>query len=130
MAGTVTATYRKSTSVRVVDVEWTSDASGDATGKVALDGQLIKVVTNPSATAPTDNYDITLVDEDSIDVAGGLLANRDTTNSEEVYLFKQVTLTGTGSDAAAVPIYHGGLVTFTVAAAGNAKSGVARIYLR
>lgn len=129
MAGTVTVAYRKHTSIRVADVSWTSDASGDATATVDLDGQLIKVTTNPT-DGPTANYDITLVDQDGIDVAEGLLANRHTTNSEEAYLFKQVTLTGTGSDAAALPIYHSGPVTFTVASAGNAKSGVARIYYR
>ena len=40
--------------------------------------------TNPGATAPTDNYDIVINDADSIDLAGGLLANRDTSTTEMV----------------------------------------------
>lgn len=130
MAGTVTVSYREHTSVRVAEVTWESDASGDATGTVALDGQIIKVTTNPDTDAPSANYDITLVDEDGVDVAAGLLANRHTSNSEEAYLYKEITLGGTGTDRGILPIYHSGLVTFTVAAAGNAKNGVARIYYR
>jgi len=44
---------------------------------------LLKATTNPGATAPTDNYDITLTDADGVDLMGGTLANRDTANSEE-----------------------------------------------
>lgn len=129
MAGTVSVASITHRSGRVAVVSWTSDASGDATGTVDLGGQIVKVTTNPT-DSPTDNYDITLVDDDGIDVALGLLSNRDVTNSEEVYLFKQVTLSGTGSDAGAVPVYHSGPVTFTVANAGATKSGVVRIYMR
>lgn len=126
----MSVSYLKRGSVNVAVVSWTSDGSGAATETVELDGQIIKVTTNPSATAPDDNYDITLVDEDGIDIAQGLLANRHTTNSQEVYLFEEATLGGTGTDAAALPVYHSGAVTFTVAAAGDTKSGVARIYYR
>ena len=40
--------------------------------------------TNPNAGPPTDNYDIVINDADSIDLAGGLLMNRDTSNTEMV----------------------------------------------
>ena len=40
--------------------------------------------TNPGATAPTDNYDITILDADGADIAGGMLMNRDSTASEYV----------------------------------------------
>ena len=40
-------------------------------------------VTDPGATAPTDNYDITIVDEYGSDIFGATLTNRDTTNTEE-----------------------------------------------
>lgn len=75
--------------VRVVTVAWTADASAATvpTLSLALKGYLIKVVTNPGATAPTDNYDITLGDpEDSaLDAANSTLLNRDTANTEQVY---------------------------------------------
>ncbi len=40
--------------------------------------------TNPGAGPPTDNYDIVINDADSIDLAGGLLMNRDTATTEMV----------------------------------------------
>jgi hypothetical protein len=56
----------------------------DLTG---LYGFLIKVVTNPGSVAPTDNYDIKLFDPDdaAFDAAAGLLLDRDTANTEQVY---------------------------------------------
>jgi hypothetical protein len=126
----MSVSYQKHTSVKVAVVTWESDGDGDATETVALDGQIIKVVTNPGVAAPTADYDITLVDDDGLDVAQGLLADRHTSNSEEVYLFHEATLGGTGSDAAALPVYHSGAVTFTVANAGATKEGVAKIYYR
>ena len=130
MAASVTVTYRKHGSTRIAVIDWVSASDGSATGTVGLDGQILKFVTNPGSPAPTDNYDITLVDEDGIDVAEGLLANRDTSNSEEVYPFKEVTLAGTGTDRAALPLYHGGPVTFTLANAGDTKAGQLKVYLR
>jgi P pilus assembly chaperone PapD len=44
---------------------------------------LYNVTTNPGASAPTDNYDITLV-SDSEDIAGGLLADRSTSATQTV----------------------------------------------
>jgi hypothetical protein len=125
MAGTVTAARERRymgdcKKVEVVVVTWLSDASGDATLSLPLNGWLVKAVTNPGATAPTDNYDITLVDENSIDAAEGLLANRDTANTETVYPL----VTG-----AACPVLLSGTHTFTVAAAGNAKEGVCTLYI-
>lgn len=122
-------TYQKHTSVKIAVVTLTSNGSGAATQAIEIDGQIVKVVTNPT-DGPTANYDLTLVDDDSIDVAEGLLANRHTTNSEEVYPFKEVTLNGTGTDAAALPIYHSGTLTVTGANMGATKTTVVKIYYR
>ncbi len=103
-----------------VEVSWTSAADGSCTQALVLNGWLIKCVTNPSATAPTDNYDITLIDADGVDAAEGLLANRDTANSESAYLF------ATGAN---VPVLVQGSYTFTIANAGDSKSGVATFYM-
>lgn len=55
-----------------------------ATNMAYLEGKyLVKVTTNPGTTAPTDNYDITITDANGVDIMGGTLANRDTSNSEE-----------------------------------------------
>jgi len=64
---------------------WTADASDGsvpATASPKVTGYVVLAITDPGATAPTDNYDITLTDEDDVDVFGGNLANRDTANSE------------------------------------------------
>ena len=57
------------------------------TFQLPVDAELVSLVTNPGSTAPTANYDITLLDTDSIDVLQGLGANRHTSNSEEASLY-------------------------------------------
>ncbi len=128
MAGTVTFlserihTGRSNLVTDKITATWTSDASGDATGTIDLQGFLIKVITDPAAggSAPTDNYDITLV-ADGIDMAGSQLIDRDTANNEMVY----PVISG-----AACPVFLAGSHVFTVANAGNVKGGVAYLYLR
>ncbi len=76
-----------------ITISWTGD---NATGAVPdlnipnLRGWLVKAVTNPGSTAPTDDYDITICspDDTAMDAAGSSLLNRDTSNSEEVYAMK------------------------------------------
>lgn len=102
-------------------VDWTSDASGDADVSIAnLYGWLVKIVTDPGATAPTDDYDITLVDENSVDALASLAVNRDTANTEQVYPV---------ASGANVPIFLCGTHTFTIANAGNAKVGRTVLYI-
>jgi hypothetical protein len=94
--GTVTVTKSKrqydgsGKLTRVVKVHWVADASAatvpntDITG---IHGFLMKVVTDPGATAPTDNYDITLVDkaDGGSDCLAGSGVDRDTANTEIAY---------------------------------------------
>ena len=94
---------------------WTSDGSGDATGVFQMQGAIVRMATNPGSTAPTDNYDITLVDPDAIDLLAGEGANRDTSTSEQVF----------PTDTP----FHYGDVTFTVANAGDTKDGVCVLYI-
>lgn len=126
MAGTVTASrvplktpdgeYYNKTSI-----DWTCDASGNATGSVTFYGYLIKVNTYPSG-APTTLYDITLIDPDgtSLDALGGLLADRSGTLTEVKY---------TTTSGNAVPVFLCGTYTFTIANAGVSKSGSAYFYM-
>lgn len=89
-AGTVTITETRLYNVHKVKFAWvagTDADAGTATGTTTYDysGNILKVVTVPSVSAqPSDNYDITLTDEDSIDVANSQLLNRDETNAEWV----------------------------------------------
>jgi hypothetical protein len=118
MAGTVTVTESVHTPVKKIRWSWTSDASGNAdliTTKPYY-GQVLALVTDPSATAPTDDYDITITDVEGYDVMQGAGANRDTANTE------------TAVPAATSVAF--GTLTLNVSNAGNAKSGVAILYIR
>jgi len=83
----VTVTYTRIGDVyTLVTYTWTADDSNGsvpATASKSLAGYIVKVVTDPGATAPTDDYDITLTDSDGVDVMGGALADRDTANTEQ-----------------------------------------------
>ena len=65
---------------------WKGDSS---TGEVnsfttpKITGYVFSGITNPGSTAPTDNYGITLSDDNGVDIFGGELLNRDTANSEQ-----------------------------------------------
>lgn len=125
MAGTVTTTRipivsQSGVYTEKVQIDWTSDASGNADATVNLHGFLIKVVTDPGSAAPTDNYDVTLV-SDGVDQLASLLVDRDTANSELVYPV---------ASNASTPIFLAGDHTFTIANAGNAKTGTVYLYLR
>jgi len=61
-----------------------TDGSYVATAIPVFTGRLLLLRTNPGATAPSANYDITLVDADSIDRLQGVGANRHTSTTEEV----------------------------------------------
>ena len=64
----------------------TADAAAATWPAITTQWQIVGLVfaaeTNPGATAPTDNYDITVVNSNGIDIFGGALANRDTSTSE------------------------------------------------
>lgn len=74
--------------VRVVELDWTgSTTDGSVPTKTIekMHGFLMKMVTNPGSTAPTDNYDIAINDADGLDALITQGANRDTANTEAVY---------------------------------------------
>lgn len=119
--------------VRMISVEWTSAPGGTVSqpikallpNKKPIVGILNRLVTNPDGTdAPTDDYDLTLLDGDSVDVLNGGGANRDTANTEEIY----PSTVGVGTNSDFQPAIAGDL-TVTIAAAGNTKKGRVILYL-
>lgn len=107
-------------------VTWTSATGGTVSQEIAaaleqtyaidipiLYGLLLGVVTNPGSTAPTDDWDLTLVDSDGVDVLSGLGANRDTSTSESVAIPSPIPVIGT--------------LTLTIANAGDEKTGTVRL---
>lgn len=113
--------------------DWTSD---DTTGAVSgttrkIVGEIVKAVTDPGATAPTDDYDIAVTDEEGVDVLApcqSTLANRDTANSEQVYFLVK--------DAAGTPLAQPvhpvvcDKLTVSITNAGNSKVGQLILYVR
>jgi hypothetical protein len=106
-------TYGGSNKLRRITVDWTS-SSGDATQSVEIDGVIVRLITDPGATAPDDNYDVTVIDEFGLDLLNGQGADRDDTNTEHVLL---------AGGLATTHVYHEGTCTVTIANAGDAKVG-------
>jgi hypothetical protein len=120
MAGTATYTERSYGSVKLLKCAWTSSAGGVVSGtasSVVYDGKLLAVATDPSATAPTDDYDVTVLDDNSMDVLLGAGANRDTADTE--YLLEA----NLGAVAQST-------LTVTIANAGSVKLGTVYIWIR
>lgn len=85
MAGTVSVVEHKLGAVKKLVITCTADAADGSfpdTELPRIDGKLLHLETNPGAVAPTANYDITIIDQNGIDVLQGVGANRHTTNSE------------------------------------------------
>jgi len=134
MAGSsMTFTYDDIGSIRKVIVDWVSDS---ATGAVSgtskkITGTLLRAVTDPGATAPTDDYDIVITDDLSVNVLGNCiddLVDRDTATTEEVYLLvSNVATTDPGGNTHPVVC---DLLTFAVTNAGNSKVGQIVLYYK
>jgi hypothetical protein len=112
-----------------IDLAWTCDAAGAVTEWYTRDcvrGRLSKVVFNPGTAAPTDNYDVTLLDTNGVDVLQGLGANRDTANTETVVpAIEQLV----GATTALLPVVVCDKLQLVIANAGNAKEGVISLYI-
>ncbi len=105
----------KTNKVKAITITWTSATGGAVVQSFNMDGALVRMVTNPGASAPTADYDITLVDADGVDLLAGEGADRHTTASEQLF-------------PANTP-YHVGAVDFTIAAAGDEKTGTCILYV-
>lgn len=75
---------------RVLKLAWTAssvDGSVDDVTLPKMHGYVMKVITNPGSTAPTSNYDISVLDTDdsTADAFNSVLQNRHTTSTEVVY---------------------------------------------
>lgn len=88
MPGTVTQSASLLGHIRRLTFTCVADAAAatfpDTVVTEAIEGRLLKLVTNPGAVQPTDNYDLTIEDQHGHDVLEGVGANRDTLNTEEV----------------------------------------------
>jgi hypothetical protein len=119
----VTTVTRASEDFNVAKIAWKAAADGShANGTIpagVVAGRLLMIVTNPGAVAPADNYDLTILDSNGVDVAGGTLADRDTANSEAVQ-----PLAGSLAYPQGRPVAGALAVTFTNQANANCEGEI------
>lgn len=124
MAGTLAISYQEHRTVKRVELDWLSDASGDVSGTAtkALSGKLEKVVFVPDSggTQPSDLYDVVLNDADGLDVLQGNGANLSNSAASQV-----APAIGTYF----LPLVDGAL-NLVVSNAGDSKGGKLILYLR
>lgn len=117
--------------VRKVSLAWTSTAGGAVSGNLTdyLSGVLARVafVPNTSSTQPTNLYDITLLDENGIDVLAGQGA--DLSNATATAVIPGVPLKD-GTTTSVGPAQIDDKLELRVANAGSAKTGTVVLYLR
>lgn len=121
---TFTQVHKKTVCVnKTLVLSWTSDSvDGSVDGDTeSIDGLIHRVVTNPSATAPDDNYNVYLRDSDGWDVLTSTVGaaqgeNRDETNTESIVLDPPAAVSGP--------------LTLAIDTAGNSKNGTITIYYR
>jgi hypothetical protein len=131
MAGTTTVSssfiemgFSRSIRAQKISVSFVADAADGSVPNttLTLNGYLMKIVTNPGSTAPTDNWDIQINDEHGVGVTAATTDNRDTTTSEQVY----PTITG-----ATAPVWVVGTHTLVISGNSvNSATGVVDIYLK
>lgn len=115
--------------IRKIKWAWTATDAGIVAASVVAGltptttlkytGQLARLVTIPAGTtsAPDDNYDVTILDEDGYDVlmSGGL--NRDTANTEQV-------------NASSLGVCLASTLSLRIADAGDANGGTVILYIK
>lgn len=102
---------------------WTSTSGGKVLATVPLIGRIVRATFAPGATTPTDGYDVTLVDQNSVDILLGLGANA-LAASATTYC----PVLGNGTDKnQQVTVW--GRCTLMILAAGSAKTGTIVLYI-
>ena len=130
MAMSVTGTWEHNVDGTIVKytMSWTSASDGTATFTTPeLTGTIVGVTFDPTTAAPTANYDVTLSDENGVDVLAGQGANLSATVSTRVCP-SQPMKDGTTTSTAPIPIH--GTLDLSVSNAGDTKSGKVILYLR
>lgn len=126
MAGSITVTTSEvSKNVTKYSVAWLSDASGAVSGNTFAvhAGELLQVryVPDGGGTQPSDLYDMTMTDANSIDVLTGTGANLSNATS---------TVAVPAVSTYFKRILEAGNLTPVLANAGNAKGGTVTLLVR
>jgi hypothetical protein len=125
MAASVTKTEEILGVIKKITWVWTAHTDGkvavateNAQTAKAYNGEIVRLVTVPDGTtAPTDDYDVMIYDEDNVDVLLGAGANRDTANTEQVA-------------ASSLGVVANDKLTLYVEGAGSGGKGTVHLYIR
>ena len=126
MAATVTKTEETFGTIKKVTWTWVSHTDGtvavatpNAETTNVFSGEILRLITVPAggASAPTDDYDVYVYDDNDVDALMGAGLNRDTANTEQVL-------------ASSLGIVANSKLTLAVANAGDTKGGTVHLYLR
>lgn len=114
--------YREKAGIQKIKWDWKSATGGAIVGSVTTlkyTGVVARVETIPDggATAPTASYDITIKNDDGVDVLSGLGADRSATATETKNI-------GDG-----LGCVLDSTLTLAVAAAGDEKGGIVILYI-
>lgn len=118
---TVTSSYNSVSGMTLYTLAWTSTAGGAVSGNAfpVKRGRVIQVKFMPTlvSTQPSDLYDVTLIDEESVDLLNGQGANL--SNAEGLYLQFNP------------PLWHDDTqdLDLVVANAGAAKTGTVYLWV-
>lgn len=106
-------------SLKLIKWAWTSATDGTVSSQTNGDftGFIKGCFTDPGATAPTAAYDVTILDEDGIDVILGNGADRSATATEFI-------------KAASASMVFESKLTLTIANAGAEKTGTVYLYIQ
>jgi hypothetical protein len=99
---------------------WTSSAGGAATytPETKFSGSVVNLVTIPDGVSvPTTNYDVTVIDDNGVDVLNGAGIDRDSTLTQY-------------AQEAALGVVANSQLDFTIANAGDTKKGTVVVTLR
>jgi len=121
--GTVVVTEENVQNFKKITFAWTSVNGGGDGGKAQktttnyYTGELVRLITDPGATAPTHDYDVAINDDDGFDALLGAGADRDTVNTEQVL-------------ASSLGCVVNSKLTLSITNAGNAKVGTVYVYIK
>lgn len=127
---TFTTRYRAADSDIVrITIDWTSHTDGTVTQAFpkAYSGIIERVVFNPGATAPANLYDVTLTDDQGVDVLAGQGANLSDTATTHV---KPGVPFKDGTTTSVAPVVIDDTLTLNITNAGSGKTGTIVVYLK
>lgn len=124
--GTVTLSYQGGNNITALYLSYVTDSSEVYCSLSTLYGELVRASFIPdSATPPTNNYDVQLLDSDGLDVLQGNGANLSSTTGADF----APLLTDSGSNQY-IPTAVASPLVLSIENAGVSKRGAIRLYLR